>query len=219
MNRLSPVHDRLAARGARFAERNRMAVALSLGDEDAARAGVLGLADLSYLEKIGFKGANAPEWVKRQSFDLPAPNAWTEVDTGGVLARLAASEFFIEDSEGGTFAARVRAALREAPTGVYPVARRDAGFALVGERVYELLVETCNVDFRKISSASRTVVMTMMVGVSVLVVRRDVGQGMCFRLWCDPTMAPYLWDTLAGIALEYGGGPVGADVLAGLPQA
>lgn len=219
MSRLSPVHDRLEARGARFAERNQMAVALSFGEDDAARAGVLGLADLSYRDKFGFKGVNAPEWVERQGLELPSPNAWVEVEGGGLLARLAASEFFIEDGEGAALCARVRGALRERPAAVYPVTRRDAGFALVGEQVNELLVETCNVNFREVASTHRTVVMTMMVGVSVLVARRDIGQRACFRVWCDPTMAPYLWDTLVGITLELGGGPIGVDVLAASPQA
>lgn len=219
MSRLSPVHDRLEARGARFAERHRMAVALSVGDDDAARAQALGLADLSHLNKAGFKGPSAAAWVKEQGFELPAPNSWAEIEGGGVLARLATSEFFIEDGDGGAAAARVRATLQKAPAGVYPVLRQDAGFALVGEHVDELLVQTCNVNFREIAPANRTVVMTLMVGVSVLAVRRDIGRQICLRLWCDPTMAPYLWDTLVGISLELGGGPVGVDALAASPQA
>ena len=55
--------------------------------------------------------------------------------------------------------------------------------------------------------------MTSMVGVSVLVVRRDIGICPCYRLWCDPTMAPYLWDTMTDIARELGGGPGGTDAL------
>jgi sarcosine oxidase subunit gamma len=217
--RLSPVHGRLEALGARFAELDGMLVAGQIGNGDAARARVLGLADLSHLQKTGFKGGDAAAGVRGQGLVLPEPNSWAEVDGGGMLARLARSEFFIEDEIGGLLVARVRTMLRQMPAGIYPVMRQDAGFALTGERANELLVETCNVNFGELAAESRNVVMTSMVGVSVLVVRRDNGQRPCYRLWCDPTMAPYLWDTLAGIALELGGGPVGSDVLAASPQA
>jgi sarcosine oxidase, subunit gamma len=217
--RRSPIHDRLESLGARFVERNDMAIAAGFGAAEAGHARSLGLADLSHLSRTGFKGAKAAEWVGSQGLALPAPNGWNEIEGGGLIARLASSEFFIEDGESGTVAARVRNALAGHPAGVYPVMRQDAGFALVGERVNELLVETCNVNFRELEPAARAVVMTMMVGVSVLVIRRDLGRQPCYRVWCDPTMAPYLWDTLHGIVVELGGGPVGVDGLAGSPQA
>jgi sarcosine oxidase, subunit gamma len=219
IHRMSPVHGRLEALGARFSERNAMQVAARIGDSDGERARVLGLADLSHLHKTGFKGGNAAVWARDQGLAVAEPNCWAEVDGGGMLARLARSEFFIEDGDDGAVTARVRALIAQMPAGVYPVMRQDAGFALTGERVNKLLVETCNVNFGELESANHTVVMTSMVGVSVLVVRRDSGRRPCYRLWCDPTMAPYLWDTLAGIALELGGGPVGSDVLAASPQA
>ena len=75
----------------------------------------------------------------------------------------------------------------------------------------DLFVETCSINFRE--SQAGSLVMTTMVGVSVLVVRRDIGIRPCYRLWCDPTMAPYLWDTITEIALGLGGGPVGTDAL------
>jgi sarcosine oxidase, subunit gamma len=140
-SRRSPVHDRLEAAGARFVERNRMPVASRLGDADEDRAKVLGLADVSHLAKTGFKGSNAAAWVRSQGFELPEPNAWADVEGGGLLARLANSEFFLEDGEHGSTAARLRTLLGEPVSGVYPVLRQDAGFALTGERVNELLVE------------------------------------------------------------------------------
>jgi sarcosine oxidase subunit gamma len=96
---------------------------------------------------------------------------------------------------------------------VYPVIRQDAGIALVGRRVNELLVQTCNVNFQELDSESRTVVMTMMAGVAVLVIRQDHQNLPGFRIWCDPTYAPYLWETLTGIAAELGGGAIGTGGL------
>ena len=75
-----------------------------------------------------------------------------------------------------------------------------------------LLVQVCNVDFRSSALAS-TLVMTSMVGVSVLALWERTAAGPMLRVWCDGTFGPYLWETLLGIAREEGGGPVGLDRL------
>lgn len=215
--RMSPVHARLDALGARFAQRNDMAVALQIDDHDIARADTLALADLSHLHKAGFKGPGAADWVKNLGYPLPKPNGWAALEGEALLARLASSEFFIE-AQDRTVVDRVRAALGQPVAGVYPVLRQDAGFALTGDKVNELLVETCNVNFRDPELGRDSVVMSTMVGVSVLVIRRDKAHRPCYRVWCDPTMAPYLWDTLAQIARDLGGGPVGLSALADSPR-
>ena len=211
VTRTSPVHDLIAAlnpqqwdvmRGMNTASR-------LAGDETAARESIA-IADLSCLDKAGVKGPEAARWLDSQGIAVPAQaNAWTGLAGGGVIARLGRSEFFLEDGATGDTATRMRDALGAGVAGVYPVIRQDAGIALVGERVNELLVQTCNVNFQELDSASRTVVMTMMVGVAVLVIRQDQQNLPGFRIWCDPTYAPYLWETLTGIARELGGGPIG----------
>ena len=140
-------------------------------------------------------------------------NEWTGLPGGGVIARLGRTEFFLEDGVTGDSASRVRNAPALEIAGVYPVIRQDAGIAVVGRRVNELLVQTCNVNFQELGSASRAVVMTMMVGVAVLIIRQDHRSFPGFRIWCDATYAPYLWETLAGIASELGGGPIGTGGL------
>jgi len=213
--RTSPVHDLVAAlnpqqwdvvRGMNMASR-------LAGDETAARESIA-IADLSCLDKAGVKGPEAVRWLESQGIAVPAQaNAWTGLARGGVIARLGRSEFFLEDGATGDTATRMRDALGAGIAGVYPVIRQDAGIALVGERINELLVQTCNVNFQELAPASRTVVMTMMVGVAVLVIRQDHQNLPGFRIWCDATFAPYLWETLAGIAAELGGGPIGTGGL------
>jgi len=211
VTRTSPVHDLIAAlnpqqwdvvRGMNMASR-------LAGDQTAARESIA-IADLSCLDKAGVKGPEAARWLESQGIAVPAQaNAWTGLAGGGVIARLGRTEFFLEDGVTGDSASRVRDAPALEITGVYPVIRQDAGIAVVGRRVNELLVQTCNVNFQELDSASRTVVMTMMVGVAVLVIRRDHRNLPGFRIWCDATYAPYLWETLAGIASDLGGGPIG----------
>ena len=126
-----------------------------------------------------------------------------------MVARLARTEFMIEDGFDDDIAVRLRSELRPGEPGVYPVVRQDCALALAGPAVNELLVQTCNVDFASQSGVDPIVTLTQMVGVSVTVLRDDRGTVPCYRVWCDGTMGPYFWETLTGIAEELGGGPVG----------
>lgn len=209
--RISPVHAALAVRDAHWWERNGMRVARQLRDDDSARAAVLGLVDLSHLARTGFKGPGAAALLQSLGHELPDPNAWKPSANGGLIARLATSEFFVEDLNGNATVTAIERALAKPPEGVCPVPRQDAALALTGSRVNELLVQTCNVNFQEVSG--EVVVMTMMVGVAVQALRQTIGGVACQRIWCDPSFAPYLWNTLAEIAEELGGGPVGTQVL------
>lgn len=181
--------------------------------DDRAKLESVALADFSRLRRCGLKGPSAAGWLQAQGIDVPSePNAWAGLPDDGVIARLGRSEFFLEDGANGETAQRVKAALGTGTEGAYPVIRQDAGIALLGPRSNELLVQTCNVNFEAIRE--REAVMTQMVGVSVLAIRRDRGSLRCLRLWCDPTFAPYLWETLSEIAAELGGGVIGTE---GLP--
>jgi len=91
--------------------------------------------------------------------------------------------------------------------------RQDAALVLTGALVNELLVQTCNVDFQHWRLEQPTVVMTSMVGVSVLILWHPLKAQPCYRIWCDGTFGPYLWETLLEIARELGGGAIGLESL------
>lgn len=209
--RLSPVAERLQLAGAMFEQRNAMAVAVSFGEQERLLSDAAGLADLSFLHKTGVKGPNVAEWLQQRIGAVPPVNGWSHTSDGSIVARLGGSEFFVEDAQQATQCSQLAEALRQPVDGVYPVKRNDAGFALIGNRINELLVQVCSFNFRQQSDAG--VVMTSMAGVNVLVLRQDCGPRPCRRIWCDPTLAVYLWDTLSEIALELGGGPVGVDMV------
>jgi len=214
VNRTSPLYDQVATLNPQWGMVRDMRMAARLaGDETVARESVA-VVDLSCLDKAGVKGPEAAPWLESLGIAVPVQaNAWAGLPGSGVIARLGRTEFFLEDGATGDTTSRVRDALGTGIAGVYPVIRQDAGIALVGRRVNELLVQTCNVNFQELDSKSRTVVMTMMAGVAVLVIRQDHQNLPGFRIWCDPTYAPYLWETLTGIAAELGGGAIGTGGL------
>jgi sarcosine oxidase subunit gamma len=217
VRRESPIADAHRAAHARLATLHAMPVPIAYPDESDASVATLALADVSCLVRAGLKGPGAADWLAAQGAPVPpAPNTWLPLPDGGVVARLARSEFLIEDGLGtvrdGT-AARVKAALTSGLPGVTPVLRQDLALAIVGGGVNDLFVETCNVDLSAHAPAQRTLVLTSMVGVSVTLLVCDWHGRSTWRVWCDGTMGPWFWDTLAGIAREHGGGPIGLAAL------
>lgn len=211
--RTSPLHDTFTALQPTWSESCGMCIASRVGG-DPARLETLALADISFLPKSGLKGPAAVQWLAARGVPVPAKaNTWMALPDDGVIARLGRSEFFLEDGAAEGMAAGMRAALGTGADGVYPVIRQDAGILLAGARSNELLVQTCNVNFDEIDPAGDIAVMTQMIGVSVLVIRRSLRQLPCYRIWCDPTFARYFWETLSGIAVELGGGVIGTETL------
>lgn len=208
--RNSPLAHALASLHPEWMDVSGMAIPATLPDEPAERVVTLGICDVSALRRLGVKGPAAGQWLADRGVPVPAsPNAWCDGGQGGLVARLARTEFLVEDGFAGGDVARLSTELKAGTAGVYPVPRQDCALLLTGARVGELLVQTCNVDFSAQDPLARPVTLTQMVGVSVVVLRSVVGAVQGWRLWCDGTSGPYLWETLCGIAQELGGGPVG----------
>ncbi len=179
-------------------------------DHETDRQPVL-LADLSCLIRAGLKGPGAADWLAKQGLPVPPrPNSWGLLPGGGIIARLAETEFFLEDSLGGRSAADAARALGNGAAGIYPVLRQDVGLVLWGTRANDVLLQTCNVNFASIDPQRHELVLTSMIGVSVLVIPHAAdGAVPMFRIWADPTFGPYVWETLLEIVAELGGGPAG----------
>jgi len=155
-------------------------------------------------ERFAVKGPRASEWLLAQGLGTPAQsNTW--VGDALTIARLGASEFFLEEASPAPVIARLVAALREWPPGVYPVLREDWGFVLAGAASDAVLAEVCNVAFASLPPDPQPVVMTMMAGVSVLVLLQTTNEGRAYRIFCDPTFAPYLGETLTAVVADHGG--------------
>jgi sarcosine oxidase, subunit gamma len=162
--------------------------------------------------RVGLKGPRAAEWLAANGVPLPtAPNTWAHSEQSRsdplLVARLGASEFFLEDGAGGTALERISWLLDQPQPGVYPVIREDWAFLLGGVGVHEALVQVCNVNFAALSLDSHPVIMTLMMGVAVLV----VPQKEQYRIWCDPTFGPYMSESLGAVVIECGGSYKGAS--------
>lgn len=207
---LSPIHDALLAHGAIWRDEGHSTSVARFSDNETETASQLGIADLSHLARTGVKGPGAADWLKKQGFPLPPqPNTWLSLPEEGLIARLGNTEYLIEA------APEVIGRIMQTPraAGVYPVLRQDTSFALCGERLNELLLQVCNIDFRCLNRDPSLVVLTSMAGVGVSVLRCGPAGTPCYRLWCDGSYGLYLWETLCGIAEELGGGGIGLEAL------
>jgi len=165
-------------------------------------------------ERTGLKGPRAAQWLGAAGIELPAsPNRWVASGFPGsaqdalLVARLGANEYFLEDraaSHAG-FLHKLSVELATPYAGVYPVLRSDAAFVLSGDGTLDVLAQTCNVNFGALDLATRPVIMTMMIGVSVLVIPQTVGGDVQYRIWCDPTFGSYLEDAVGKVVIDCGG--------------
>lgn len=180
--------------------------------------GAVSLQRVPERPRLGCKGPQAEAWLRALALEVPGgANTWTCSADGDVLvARLATSEFLVEAiaDDGSPARSRVAEAARllldprQRRAGLVPVLRQDTVLELSGARANDLLLETCNVNFaplaRAAATAGGTLVLTSMIGVSVIVIARRAGNDMTYTIWCDPSFGHYLWSTLAAIATGLG---------------
>ena len=168
--------------------------------------------------RLGLKGPQGAEWLAGQGIALPpSPNSWTPENAALLVARLGASEFFLDaavadaaaageaGARGGHTLRRLSKALRNGLTGVYPVLREDAAFVLSGDGACDALAQVCNVNFAALDLTARPLVMTLLIGVSVLIVPQAADGGVRYRIWCDPTFGSYVDESVGRVVVDCGG--------------
>ena len=176
---------------------------------EEARKKLLGVADVSCLLRYGVKGPNATQWLLEREIAIPTtPNSWTLCKQKTLVLRLGSSEFLIEDQLGGSACTRL-ASDTVCVANVYKVPRADAAFIVSGSEVLNLFSELCSLDLRDKSFAAKDIIMTQVAGISATVIRQTLNGEPVYRVWCDGTYGPYMWEVLTEIATELGGGTVG----------
>jgi sarcosine oxidase, subunit gamma len=203
---MSPIHEPLQQIGGTWSDINGMP-ALTATSQDAKIAQILGIADLSSLNRFGVKGAGAAAWLAEDGIVIERPNCWMPLAEGGLALRLGLSEYLIEDELSNAIVPRL--ANRAYPDQVYPVLRQDLALALCGEQLPALMLQTCNINFRALNLAENPVILTTMIGVAVTILPSERNGLPFYRVWCDGTFSSYFWYTLLEIAQKLGGGAIG----------
>jgi sarcosine oxidase subunit gamma len=227
--RRSFVARKLAEAGAGFGSLGDAAVALDFGDPaaEAETARRLGLADLSPVPRIGFKGAGTVEWLAGQGVEVTTDSNRAARQSGGELAaRLAPGEVLVLGAPGAE-AAGLPAALEaawaaeplppEAPRG-FPLPRGDshAWFLVSGSEAAAMFARLCGVDLRPAKFPDLSIAQTSVARVSAIVVRDDRDGTLAYHLLTDSASAEYLWDCLLDAMAEFDGRPVGLTAVRAL---
>ena len=214
--RRSPVYARLVAAGAAFEERHGAAIARTFGERSDERTAArrLGLADLSPLPRIGFKGRGAIPWLKSRNVAIePSPNrAWRQADGGIAIARSGAETLILGDLRAeSVLCSELEAATDAFEARAYAVPRYDGmfWFVLTGAQAAACLAKLCGVDLRPERFGDGSVAQTSVARTSAVVARVDLGADVAYHLLGDSASAEYLWDVLLDAMREFGGAPVG----------
>ena len=169
--------------------------------EKLAEAAPPGLGLLIDMVKLGVKGPSLAEWAKEHGIEIPESiYATLSVGQHGVLARVGAGELIVECAADDVLLTRFEAALQANDTGVYRIDQESVTLVLQGDMALGVLAQTCGVDFA--AEPVDRMVYTRVAGASCGVLPRDEGGQRVYRLWVDYSLAPYLWQTLAEIAVE-----------------
>lgn len=214
--RRSPVYRRLFAAGAAFEECHGAAAVLAFGELSAERTAArrLGLADLSPLPRIGFKGRGTIAWLQSRRVTIePVPNrAWRQADGAIAIARSGAEALILGDLRAASaLCDDLEAATDAFATRAYPIPRYDGmfWFLLTGTHAPACLAKLCGVDMRPERFSDGSVSQTSVARINAVVARMDLGANVAYHLLGDSASAEYLWDVLIDAMREFEGAPVG----------
>ena len=223
--RRSPLYRALEAHGARFETLGNFAVAQDMGREavaEAAQAESLGLADLTPLPRIGFKGWNIAPWLAGHGAAMgeASNRAYPQAD-GTRIARLAPGEALVlaDRSGAGPLIETLDQAWSMAEVdGCFRVARDETScwLLLTGAHAPSMLAKVCAVDMRPQAFAASAIAQTNVARLNVIVIRGDIGPVPAFDLITDLASAVYLWGALLDAMAEYDGAPIGLAAIRAL---
>ena len=225
--RRSPLYRALAAEGARFEPLGDYAVAHDFGRtgaDEAAQAAALGLADLSPLPRLGFKGWNIGPWLAGNGAHLgEASNRAYPQGDGTRIARLAPGEALVladRSGAGPLIDTLDRAWTAAEADGCFRVARDETScwLLLTGAHAASMLAKVCAVDLRPRAFAADAIAQTNVARLNAVVIRGDVGTVSAFDLIVDSASAVYLWGALLDAMAEHGGAPIGLAALRSLSE-
>lgn len=222
--RRSMIYRLLLENGAEFETCQDSAVAMRYPGNaaEAEQSQSMGIADLSPLPRIGFKGKDTPLWLKQQGVQLPeTPNRARKQSDNCLLLRLSDDEHVLlgDLNLRSTLVATLHQSWQFQPGQMcYLVPRADthSWFCLSGKHTSDMLAKVCGVDLRLHKFGNGEIAQTSIARINGIVVRNDLGQIPAFYLLADSASADYLWPCLMDAMDEFSGSPIGLATLQSL---
>ena len=217
----SMIYRLLLEHGAEFEPYEDAAIAMRYSGNDAEidDAKTMGIADLSPLPRVGFKGKDTPGWLTQQGVLIPQlPNQARRQTDNSLVLRLSNDEHVVlgdltlKSTRTGTL---LRQWQLEPGRMCYLVPRNDTNswFCLSGRHTPEMLAKVCGVDMRLHKFSDGQIAQTSIARINGIVVRNDLGKLPAFYILVDSASADFLWPCLVDAMDEYSGSPVGLTAL------
>lgn len=218
--RRSPIYQKLRAHDAVFGEIANAAVPMRYreGSEDA-KAKELGLAELSPLPHLGFKGRAVLSDMNKKGLALEfRPNRAFRQEDGTLAAVLAMTEMLLLSPLSGDAPGLTKLANEwsiDEAAGTYLVPRQDSHFwfLVTGEHAPQMFAKLCAVDLRPKIFDNLAIAQTSVARSNAIIIRDDRGETPAYHLLGDSASAGYIWDCLLDAMAEWKGRPVGLSAL------
>lgn len=171
-------------------------------------AAAAGIADLSALARVGFRGRHAADVLQRQGYQLPdRPNqACWQVD-GTLVARLSQTEYLLlaTGQEAGKRLHEQEQTWRLSERACYLLPRQDthAWIGLQGGHLPEMMARLCAVDLSPQAFAPGSIAQTSVARATAIVINASRDDDIRFWLLVDYSLAAWYWDVLQDTAAEF----------------
>ena len=178
----------------------------------------LALADLTTLERIGFKGKDTSKWLAKQGLALTIQPNWAErLGDGTLAARLSQNEYlFLSNFANQSAACQQLKQQQITNNQLCYLLRRDhshSWFLLTGMHSAATLAKLCGVDFRDEQFAVHQLAQTSLARTHTIMIKDTLRQTPVFHLLCDSTSQEYMWQYLIDAMAEFDGKPIGVSCL------
>ena len=183
----------------------------------------LALSDLSYLQRIGFKGAGTCEWLENQNINIPTNiNTTLSTENGCLVARLGNNDVLILDSIKNQTSVPIT--LEQAwqrdysqlnkPCGfIMPRQDTHACFSISGTYAAEMFSKLCAIDLRTTKFKNNMIAQTSLARLGAIIIRHDLNALTNYLLLVESASAEYAWDCLIDAMQEFNGQIIGLTTL------
>ena len=184
------------------------------------------LSDISFLQRVGFKGKGACTWLEDQGITIPNEvNYAICLENQCVVARLGKNEVLVLDSlkSPTDFPGKLIKKWNQhfnssEQSNNFIIPRQDshACIALTGNKASDTFSKVCAIDLRPTKFSDYRVAQTFVAGISAIIIRHDLNNVVNYYLLCESSFVEYLWDCLFEAIEEYRGAIVGLAALQAL---
>lgn len=184
----------------------------------------LALTDLSYLQRVGFKGAQTCEWLEKQNIQIPKIiNTSLTTDDGCLVARLGRNDILILDNI--TNETNIPNTLEQnwhkdysqnnqACGYIMPRQDSHACFSISGSYAAEMFSKLCAIDLRIEKFANDMIAQSSLARLGAIIIRHDLINNLAnYLVLIESASAEYCWDCLVDAMQEFEGNIIGTSAL------